>query len=136
MKRRDFVAATAGAGAVLAAFPPDLTGLERRKSGGLEQRALGRTGERLSIVGLGGVVVMNTTTEQAAALVREAVDAGVNYFDVAPSYGNAEDMLGPALEPYRTRVFLACKTQKRTREAASAELESSLRKLRTDHLDL
>jgi aryl-alcohol dehydrogenase-like predicted oxidoreductase len=81
-------------------------------------------------------VVKDATTEQAAERVRAAIDAGVNYFDVAPSYGNAEDMLGPALEPYRKRVFLACKTQGRTKEAASAELESSLRKMRTDHFDL
>jgi aryl-alcohol dehydrogenase-like predicted oxidoreductase len=68
--------------------------------------------------------------------VRAAIEAGVNYFDVAPSYGNAEDMLGPALEPHRKGVFLACKTQGRTKDAANAELESSLRKMRTDHFDL
>jgi predicted aldo/keto reductase-like oxidoreductase len=79
---------------------------------------------------------MNATTEQAAERVRAAVEAGVNYFDVAPSYGNAEDMLGPALEPHRKGVFLACKTQGRTKEAATKELESSLKKMRTDHFDL
>jgi aryl-alcohol dehydrogenase-like predicted oxidoreductase len=79
---------------------------------------------------------MNATAEQASERVSRAIEAGVNYFDVAPSYGNAEDMLGPALEPHRKRVFLACKTQGRTREAAARELESSLRKLRTDHFDL
>jgi predicted aldo/keto reductase-like oxidoreductase len=136
MNRRDFVAGAAGA-AALSAFPSGLTGTERdKRPGALERRALGRTGEKLSIVGLGGVVVMNATTEQAAASVREAIDAGVNYFDVAPSYGNAEDMLGPALEPYRKGVFLACKTQGRTKEAATKELESSLKKMRTDHFDL
>jgi aryl-alcohol dehydrogenase-like predicted oxidoreductase len=137
MNRRDFVAGAAGA-AGLAAFPAGLAGLEREsgRGGSLERRALGRTGEKLSIIGFGGIVVMNATAEQAAARVRAAIDAGVNYFDVAPSYGNAEDMLGPALEPHRKDVFLACKTQGRTREAAAAELDSSLRKLRTDHVDL
>jgi aryl-alcohol dehydrogenase-like predicted oxidoreductase len=134
MKRRDFVA---GAGAALPFFPAELRGLEREKGpGGLEKRALGRTGEKLSVIGFGGIVVMNATTEQAAQRVRAAVEAGVNYFDVAPSYGNAEDMLGPALAPHRKDVFLACKTQARTREAATKELESSLRKMRTDHFDL
>jgi predicted aldo/keto reductase-like oxidoreductase len=137
MKRRNFVAGAAGAGAALSVFPAVLTGLEReQRPGSLERRALGKTGEKLSIVGLGGVVVMNATPEQAAENVRLAIDAGVNYFDVAPSYGNAEDMLGPALEPYRKGVFLACKTQKRTKAEAQAELESSLKKLRTDHFDL
>jgi predicted aldo/keto reductase-like oxidoreductase len=136
MDRRQFVVGTAGA-AALAGFPAGLGAIERVKGGGgLEKRALGRTGERLSIIGFGGIVVMNATADEAAQRVREAIDAGVNYFDVAPSYGNAEDMLGPALEPYRKNVFLACKTQGRTREAAEKELESSLRKMRTDHFDL
>lgn len=137
MKRRDFVKSAAGTGAALSVFPAGLAGLERGMGpGGLERRALGRTGEKLSVVGLGGIVVMNATAEQAAERVRAAVEAGVNYFDVAPSYGNAEDMLGPALEPYRKGIFLAGKTQGRTKDAANAELESSLRKLRTDHFDL
>ncbi len=137
MKRRDFVVGAAGAGAALSVFPAGLQGLEREKGrGGLERRALGKTGEKLSIVGFGGIVVKDATTGQAAERVRAAIEAGVNYFDVAPSYGNAEDMLGPALEPHRKGVFLACKTQGRTKEAATAELESSLRKMRTDHFDL
>lgn len=137
MKRRDFVGSVAGAGVAVSLFPAVLTGVERdRTAGRLERRALGKTGEKLSIIGLGGVVVMNATAEEAAGRVREAFEAGVNYFDVAPSYGNAEDMLGPALEPYRKDVFLACKTQGRTKDAANDELERSLRKLRTDHFDL
>jgi predicted aldo/keto reductase-like oxidoreductase len=137
MDRREFVVRAAGVGAALSVFPAGLSGLEREKGpGGLERRALGQTGEKLSIVGFGGIVVMNATTEQAAERVRAAIEAGVNYFDVAPSYGNAEDMLGPALKPHRKGVFLACKTQGRTKETANAELESSLRKMRTDHFDL
>jgi aryl-alcohol dehydrogenase-like predicted oxidoreductase len=137
MHRREFVAGAASAGASLALFPPDLSGLQREKGpAGLERRALGKTGEKLSVVGFGGIVVKDATATEAARRVGQAVDAGVNYFDVAPSYGDAEDKLGPALEPHRKGVFLACKTQGRTREAASAELEASLRKLRTDHFDL
>jgi aryl-alcohol dehydrogenase-like predicted oxidoreductase len=137
MDRREFVIRATGAGAALSVFPAGLSGLERDEGpGGLERRSLGKTGEKLSVIGFGGIVVMNATAEQAAERVRAAIEAGVNYFDVAPSYGNAEDMLGPALEPYRKGVFLACKTQGRTKEAATAELESSLRKMRTDHFDL
>ena len=68
--------------------------------------------------------------------MRRAIDCGVNYFDVAPSYGNAEERLGPALEPYRAQVFLACKTLCRDRAGAQAELARSLERLRTDHFDL
>jgi aryl-alcohol dehydrogenase-like predicted oxidoreductase len=102
----------------------------------MERRALGRTGEELSIVGFGGIVVMNVEPREASRLVAMAVDRGVNYFDVAPSYGNAEERLGPALEPYRDRVFLACKTGKRDRAGAAEELRASLGRMRTDHFDL
>lgn len=79
---------------------------------------------------------MNATPRQAASRVAEAIDYGVNYFDVAPTYGNAEIMLGPALKPYRKKVFLACKTTERKKEGARKELEQSLKHLQTDHFDL
>lgn len=102
----------------------------------LVRRALGKTGESLSVVGFGGIIVMDETTADAARFVAEAIDAGCNYFDVAPSYGNAEAMLGPALEPYRKGVFLACKTTERTKEGAARELRQSLQRLRTGNVDL
>ena len=102
----------------------------------MERRILGGTGEKLSVLGFGGILVMEEEPSRAADLVAEAVDRGINYFDVAPSYGNAEERLGPALAPYRGRVFLACKTGQRTRVGAEAELRQSLRNMRTDHFDL
>ena len=92
----------------------------------MEKRAYGDTGEHLSILGLGGIVVSQTTPAEASRLVAEAVDRGVNYFDVAPTYGDAEERLGPALAPYRKDAFLACKTTQRTREGVEKELASSL----------
>lgn len=102
----------------------------------IERRTLGKTGRELSILGFGGVIVMDQTPEEAGRYVGEAVDQGINYFDVAPQYGNAQERLGPALEPYRDDVFLACKTRARTAAGLEEELEDSLRKLRTDHVDL
>lgn len=102
----------------------------------MEKRTLGKTGEQLSVLGFGGIVVMDTTPGEAARYVSEAVDRGINYFDVAPAYGNAEERLGPALKPYRDRAFLACKTGRRTADEARNELESSLRKMKTDRFDL
>jgi len=102
----------------------------------MQRRSLGDTGEQLSLVGLGGIVVMNLAQEEANRVVAEAVDRGVNYFDVAPAYGDAEERLGPALEPYRSRVFLACKSVQRDGEGLAKELENSLRLLRTGHFDL
>jgi aryl-alcohol dehydrogenase-like predicted oxidoreductase len=102
----------------------------------MERRSLGKTGQWLSVVGFGGILVRDEDPVEARRVVARAVDRGVNYFDVAPSYGNAEERLGPALEPYRKHVFLACKTQKRTGRDAASELRESLRRLRTDHVDL
>jgi aryl-alcohol dehydrogenase-like predicted oxidoreductase len=102
----------------------------------IARRKLGSTGEELSIIGFGGIVVMNETTGESSNIVAEAVDRGINYFDIAPSYGNAQERLGPALAPYRNNCFLACKTEGRTKEASRKQLEESLRLLKTDHLDL
>ncbi|MDA0836174.1 MAG: aldo/keto reductase [Planctomycetota bacterium] len=102
----------------------------------IERRELGKTGRLLSAIGFGGIAVMNESPEFAADLVAEAIERGINYFDVAPSYGDAELKLGPALEPYRSDVFLACKTTKRDANGARLELDQSLKNLKTDHFDL
>ncbi len=92
----------------------------------------------LSIVGFGAIVVIGMEQSQANRTVAEVIDRGVNYFDVAPSYGRGEAQrkLGPALKGHRDEVFLACKTQRRDAAGAREELESSLRELNTDHFDL
>jgi aryl-alcohol dehydrogenase-like predicted oxidoreductase len=140
MDRRDFLKkGTVAAG--LAASQKVLQPLAR--AGGvatplsaLPKRQLGKTGIKLSIIGFGGIVVTDTEQSFANSIVAEAFDRGINYFDVAPTYGNAQERLGPAFEPYRKRSFLACKTAERTKDSAAKELETSLRLLRTDHLDL
>ena len=127
LNRRQFLR---GAGAaVSAALVTACT--NRRVEEKMERRALGKTGERLSIVGFGGIVVKDETDGSASQLVAQAIERGINYFDVAPAYGNAEVRLGPALEPYRDQVFLACKTQKRDKAGAARELRRSLERLRT-----
>jgi len=137
MKRRDFIKTSALAGSLINLFPADLASISRKTlKGKIEKRSLGRTGEMLSMIGFGGIVVRDATPGDASGLVKMAIDAGINYFDVAPSYGDAEIKLGPALEPFRKDVFLACKTTMRTKDGARKELEQSLKNLRTDHLDL
>lgn len=102
----------------------------------MQKRPYGNTGESLSLIGFGGIVVMGAEQSEANRRVRAAFDRGINYFDVAPSYGDAEDRLGPALVGLREQVFLACKTGKRDRAGAAAELRDSLRRLQTDRFDL
>lgn len=104
--------------------------------GGLECRLLGRTGHYRSVVTLGGIVVMNEEQADADRLVGEALDAGVNGVDVAPTYGDAELKLGHALRGKREQVFLGCKTTKRDKAGAAEELRKSLQRLETDYFDL
>lgn len=93
---------------------------------------------QLSLIGFGGILVVGLEQRDADTLVAEAIDLGVNYFDVAPSYwnGEAEEKLGRALGPFREGTFLACKTLCRDALGARRELERSLRRLRRERLDL
>jgi predicted aldo/keto reductase-like oxidoreductase len=135
MDRRDFLeqVGLAGLGAVAARHGLAAEGEALPK---LPRRRYGKTDAELSIVGFGGIALMNGEQKVADEAVAWAIERGVTYFDVAPSYGNAQDRLGPALAPYRDRCFLACKTGKRDAAGARAELENSLKVLQTDHVDL
>lgn len=135
MDRREFLKASVGISVGLLSLP----GCGRKEPAAervLPKRPLGRTSEQLSIVGLGGVVLDKMDPAEARELVSEVMDLGLNYFDVAPSYGNAEEVMGQALKGRRQRVFLACKTLKRDANGARQELEQSLKNLQTDHFDL
>ena len=106
---------------------------------------LGKTDISISRVAYGGIVsagfydnVSYPSEDQKASdrYVAWAIEHGVNYFDVAPGYGNAQDQLGISLVPYRSQVNLACKTQHRDRENAEKDLERSLKLLKTDYFDV
>ncbi|HUD56795.1 MAG TPA: aldo/keto reductase [Terracidiphilus sp.] len=135
MRRREFIKQAAITAAAVASTS-QLRASAKTSSNPIPRRTLGKTGEQLSIIGFGGIVVMNETTGESSNIVAEAVDRGINYFDVAPSYGNAQERLGPALAPYRKNCFLACKTEGRAKDDSRAQLEESLRLLKTDHVDL
>ena len=141
MKRRDFLATVAVTGTLSALDPAYLAAKENMAAGKsseqlVPRRPFGRAKEELSIIGFGGITVKDVTPEEAARYVAEAVDSGINYFDVAPTYGNAQERLGPALKPYRPKCFLACKTTERSAAGSAKELEESLKLLQTDHVDL
>jgi len=97
---------------------------------------LGKTGLYISEVTFGGIINTDEAPEDARRYVDFAIERGVNYFDVAPAYGNAQERLGPALAPYRKDVYLACKTEKRDAPGAKEELLNSLKVLKTDHFDV
>jgi aryl-alcohol dehydrogenase-like predicted oxidoreductase len=133
MDRREFLKATALFGAAAVRGGPIVDHPADRL---VPKRTLGKTGASVSVLGLGGITVMQATQDETDEIVGFALDHGVNYFDVAPSYGHAEERYGPALAGQRERIFLACKTLERSKEGAAKELRTSLARLRTDHLDL
>lgn len=101
-------------------------------------RPLGRTGEEVTIFGLGGEGVLRThgRSDEAMAVIHRALDLGVNYCDSAPAYSGCLDYLGEALGDRRQQVILASKTHVRTRDDSLRLLDETLKRLRTDHLDL
>lgn len=129
MRRRTFLQLAAATAGVLAVPTAHAEGIPKREY---------KKGEKLSVIGFGGIVVVGMEQKDADRTVAAAFDRGINYFDVAPSYfeGEAEMKLGVALEPYRKRSFLACKTTERNAIGARKELEQSLGRLKTDHFDL
>ena len=133
MQRRAFFGAVfSGLASAATAKPP------KPKMGDIPVRALGRTGEKLSVIGMGGARVPLMFLEEGKALVRKAYELGINYFDMARSYwgGRAEEVYGAVLPAFRKNIFLTTKTGKRTRKEAEAELDVSLRLLKTDYVDL
>ena len=102
----------------------------------LEQRRLGRLGHMTSVVMYGGAALGSVTQEDADRSIRFALDHGINHFDTAASYGDAEVRMAPSMARVRGDVFLATKTGERTREAAAAQIRASLRRLGVERVDL
>jgi predicted aldo/keto reductase-like oxidoreductase len=111
---------------------------ERIPAGPLPLRPLGQTGQMVTLFGLGGEGVLRShgRAAEAVAVIRRALDQGVKYCDTAPAYADSMDYYGAALADRRRDVFLACKTHDRSRDGSLRLLDDSLRRLRTDYLDL
>lgn len=101
-------------------------------------RILGKTGEQVTILGLGGEGILRTNDfdDQAYSLINQAIDLGVNYFESARAYSGSEYYYGMALGERRRDIFLTSKSHARNREGALAHLSETLTNMRTDHLDL
>jgi predicted aldo/keto reductase-like oxidoreductase len=107
---------------------------------GIPYRKLGRTGERVSLVGLGGYHIgMQSDEQESIKIIRTALDGGVNFLDNCWDYngGNSEVRMGKALrDGYRQKAFLMTKIDGQTKKAAAAQIDESLQRLQTDHIDL
>ena len=102
----------------------------------MERRRLGRLGHESSVILYGGAMLSAVDQDTADRSIQEALDGGINHFDVAASYGDAELRLGPWVPQIRERIFLATKTGERERDAAWAQINASLERLQTDRVDL
>jgi aryl-alcohol dehydrogenase-like predicted oxidoreductase len=102
----------------------------------METRKLGKTNHMSSVVAFGGAALWKVSQAEADAAIEMAVGRGVNHFDVAPSYGEAEIRLRPWMEKHHKEIFLACKTQARSKTAAWESLKRSLDRLKVDYFDL
>jgi predicted aldo/keto reductase-like oxidoreductase len=99
-------------------------------------RRFGRTGHLSTIAIFGAAAFWEIDQAGADRTMELVIEHGINHIDVAPSYGQAEERVGPWLARERKRFFLGCKTMERTKDGAAAELQRSLQKLQTDHFDL
>ncbi len=136
VSRREFVKFAIATGVLAAA-----SALARAEevNNGIPYRQLGRTGEKVSIVGVGGFHIGKPDEEEGIRIVRGAIDAGINFMDNSWDYhdGGSEVRMGKALrDGYRRKVFLMTKIDGRTKDTAARQLNESLRRLQTDHLDL
>lgn len=102
----------------------------------METRRLGRLGHQSSVLIYGAAALAEVSQDVADQSIQEALDAGINHFDTAASYGDAERRLGPWMPRIRDQIFLATKTGEREREAAWRQINASLEHLQTDRLDL
>jgi aryl-alcohol dehydrogenase-like predicted oxidoreductase len=123
------------------AFAPEVRAMQKSGPAGLPLRPLGQTGVSLPIVGLGGWdSVANKSDAEGIALMHEALDSGVTFFDNCWEYhdGRAEDVMGRALQSAgrRDQVFLMTKVCARDEAGFRKHFDDSLRRLRTDHVDL
>jgi len=131
MRRRTLLSSSALAASAV-------PGATKLKPGEIERRVFGKTGEKLTVIGQAGGRFPLIQFEDAVAITRRAYELGLNYFDNAHSYwnGRSEEVYGAALKDVRKKVFLTSKSTQRKAKDAAAELDLTLKRLKTDYVDL
>jgi aryl-alcohol dehydrogenase-like predicted oxidoreductase len=132
---------TAALGAALNAATDTLPRPTETRKGDMLYRAFGKTGETVSVIGVGGAHVGQTSGELATRIIRTAIDRGINFMDNSWDYNNgdgqAEIKMGRALrDGYRQNAFLMTKVDGRTKAAAAKQIDESLKRLQTDRVEL
>lgn len=135
--RRDFIQKTAkvvAAMGVLGSIEPVMAAEPQ-----IQRRTLGKTGYKATVLGFGGAYLnKEITKEDAVSVLHKAIDSGINYIDTAANYGDglSEEYIGEVMKTRRKEVFIATKTDLRGKDESAEQINTSLRKLRTDFLDL
>src|SRR5574341_514015 len=106
------------------------------KETAMQTRRFGRTGHMSTVAIFGAAAFSQVSQTDADRIMELVIEAGVNHIDIAPSYGQAEERVGPWMPRERQRFFLGCKTMERTKEGAWKELQASLKRLQTERFDL
>lgn len=137
ISRRHFVKAGAAIGGA-AALTGNTTADEPSAPGAIPQVVLGRTGVKVSRLGIGCAYLQRdaVTPDDVRVMFHRALELGVNYLDTAPSYGSAQEKMGPAIKEIRDKVFLVTKTGAASYQGTWDSLRQSLKHLQTDHVDL
>ncbi len=132
MRRRTFVGVGLAGSALSSNAAPAV------KPGDIPARVFGKTGAELTIIGQAGGRFPMISFDEAKAVVQRAVELGVTYFDNARVYwdGRSEEVYGSVLPPHRKKIFITSKSVSRDRKSAEADLEASLKAMKTDYLDL
>jgi uncharacterized protein len=132
MRRRTFFGGAAAAGLAASSQGAPV------KPGDIPMRTFGKTGEKLTIIGQASGRFPMISFEEAKAVTWRAYELGINYFDTARLYwnGKSEEVYGAVLAPVRKKIFLTSKCHRYSKVEAMADLESSLKALKTDYLDL
>lgn len=142
MERRDFIKTTLAAVAAEEIFHsfPTMASAAEPQMGEMIYRTIGKTGEKVSVLGLGGFHIgKQKEEEESIRIIRSAIDHGINFMDNCWDYNNgqSEIRMGKALQNgYRAKVFLMTKIDGRTKETAAKQIDESLKRLQTDHIDL
>jgi hypothetical protein len=136
--RREFVKLTFATSIAVGAGS-NLWAAETQNENEIPKRALGRTGEKISAIGLGGYHIGNPPEEEGIRIIRSAIDRGINFMDNCWDYhnGGSEIRMGKALrDGSRDKIFLMTKLDGRTKDSAAKQIEESLKRLQTDRIDL
>jgi predicted aldo/keto reductase-like oxidoreductase len=103
---------------------------------GMMKKRLGRTGLEVSVIGFGGLKLPSIEKGEANKVLNRALDLGINFFDTARVYGDSEEKMGLAMSGRRNEFYISTKSQALTAEGMKADIQESLRKLRTDYIDI